>query len=306
MILRQAAFEKPGTFLKGGLHCHTTLSDGKGSPEATVRHHANMGYDFLAITDHRRYNFQNFAPDTDLLILPGMEADRFLDGCGMPVAHIVAVGPETGNGYTDGQQVFYEKGGTAADCQDMLDDIAANNNLAIWAHPAWSGNSVEELKALHGFNLMEVWNTGTELDWGFSDMGFYWDGLLHAGRRVYGVAADDGHALQENGFGFVRVKAEKNVPSILNALKNGEFYASCGPEIYDFYVEDGWACINCSPVDRIILRNYSAPHRQLVKSGMTAGQIKIRDCCTDYIRMEVVDAQGRRAWTNPIFLGETE
>jgi len=34
---------------------------------------------------------------------------------------------------------------------------------------------------------------------------------------------------------------------------------------------------------------------------MTAGQIKIRDCCTDYIRMEVVDAQGRRAWTNPIF-----
>ena len=72
------------------------------------------------------------------------------------------------------------------------------------------------------------------------------------------------------------------------------------------FLDSGWACINCSPVDRIILRNYSAPHRQLVKSGMTAGQIKIRDCCTDYIRMEVVDAQGRRAWTNPIFLGETE
>ena len=39
----------------------------------------------------------------------------------------------------------------------------------------------------------------------------------------------------------------------------------------------------------------------LSQPGMTAGQIKIRDCCTDYIRMEVVDSQGRRAWTNPIF-----
>lgn len=301
MVIRQAAFEKPGVFLKGALHCHTVLSDGQAAPDAVLRHHAAMGYDFVAITDHRRYNFQNFAPDTGLLLLPGMEADRYLDGCGMPVAHIVAVGPERGNGYADGQQVLYEKGGTAADCQDMLDDIAANNNLAIWAHPAWSGNSVEELKRLHGFNLLEIWNTGTELIWGFSDLGFYWDPLLHEGRRIYGVASDDGHSLQENGFGFVRVKAEKTVDSVLQALQNGEFYASCGPEIYDFYVEDGYACITCSPVERIILRNYTAPHRQLVCSGMTGGQIKIRDCCTDYVRMEVVDAQGRRAWTNPIF-----
>ena len=301
MILRQAAFETPGTFLKGGLHCHTTLSDGNGSPASTVRHHGHMGYDFLAITDHRRYNFTNFAPDSGVLILPGMEADRYLDGCGMPVAHIVALGPVEGNGYTDGQEVFYEKGGTAAQCQDMLDDIAAAGNLAVWAHPTWSGNSVEELLALDGFQMIEIWNTGTELVWGFSDRGYHWDALLHAGRKIYGVAADDGHALQENGFGFVRVKAEKNVPSILQALKNGAFYASCGPEIYDFYVEDGWACIHCSEVDQIILRNYSAPHRMLSQPGMTAGQIKIRDCCTDYIRMEVVDSQGRRGWTNPIF-----
>lgn len=302
MILRQAAFEKKMPFLKGGLHCHTCLSDGKASPEATIRHHANMGYDFLAITDHRRYNTHNDAPDTGLLIIPGMEADRFLDGSGMQVVHVVAVGPETGNGYENGQTVLYERGGRAVDCQDMIDDIRSANNLAILAHPTWSGNTPQDVLTLQNYNLIEVWNTGSEFDWGVSDRGYHWDTLLYAGRRVFGVASDDGHALQENGFGFVRVAAEKNVPSILEALAKGEFYASCGPEIYDFYIEDGWACINCSPVSQIQLRNFSAPHRIVKGSNMTAAQIKIRDCCQDYIRMEVVDAQGRRAWTNPIFL----
>ena len=302
MILRQAAFQKNMPFLKGGLHCHTTLSDGKGSPEATVRHHAHMGYDFLAITDHRRYNFTNFAPDTGLLIIPGMEADRFLDGSGMQVVHAVALGPENGNGYTDGQTVLYERGGLARECQDIFDDIRKANNLAVLAHPTWSGNTPEDVLALQDYQMIEIWNTGSEFDWGISDRGYHWDVLLSAGRRVWGVASDDGHALQENGFGFVRVAAEKNVASILEALKNGEFYASCGPEIYDFYIEDGWACIHCSPVDQVAVRNFTAPHRVVQKNGMTAAQIKIRDCCQDYIRMEIVDAQGRRAWTNPIFL----
>lgn len=31
-MLRQAAFEGENALLKGGLHCHTTRSDGKGTP----------------------------------------------------------------------------------------------------------------------------------------------------------------------------------------------------------------------------------------------------------------------------------
>jgi hypothetical protein len=98
------------------------------------------------------------------------------------------------------------------------------------------------------------------------------------------------------------VNAEKNVSSILEALKDGEFYATCGPEIYDFYIENGYVHISCSPCSKIILKNFSCPHRVIRGENMTGGQIKLRDLCTDYIRAEVVDAQGRRAWTNPIFL----
>lgn len=301
MILRQAAFEKKGTFLKGNLHCHTTLSDGTGSPASVIRHYANAGYDFLAITDHRRYNSTNYAPETGLLVLPGMEADRYVDGAGMPVVHIVSVGPDLHNGYSDGQAVEYQKGGKAEDCQDIINDVRAANNLAILAHPMWSGNTVESVTALQGYQMIEVWNSGSALLWGVDSNTYHWDALLREGRRVWGVASDDGHALQENCFGFVQVKAEKNIPSILSALKNGEFYASCGPEIYDFYVEDGQVCIQCSPVKQIMLRNFSCPHRLIRGENLSGGQFKLRDLCTDYIRAEIVDSQGRRAWTNPIF-----
>ena len=301
MLIRQAAFAKKGTFLKGNLHCHTTLSDGKGTPAAVIRQYENAGYDFLAITDHQRYNFKNYAEGSDLLILPGIEEDRFLDGVGMPVLHIVGVGPEEGNGYTDGQPVHYQRGGSACQCQDIIDHVRAAGNLAVLCHPMWSGNAVEEIKALHDFQMIEVWNTGAALDWGTDSNTYHWDVLLHEGRRVYAVASDDGHNLQQNCFGWVRVNAEKNVPSILKALENGEFYASCGPEIYDFFIEDGQVCINCSPVSQIILRNFSCPHRMLRGENMTGGQFQLRDLCTDYIRAEIVDAQGRRAWTQPIF-----
>ena len=51
-MIRQNAFESVRKHLKGGLHCHTTRSDGKGKPEEVIRLHHEHGYDFMALTDH--------------------------------------------------------------------------------------------------------------------------------------------------------------------------------------------------------------------------------------------------------------
>ena len=56
---RQAAFENPRRSLKGALHCHTTRSDGRGTPAEVIAKHAAHGYDFMALTDHRFYNYAN-------------------------------------------------------------------------------------------------------------------------------------------------------------------------------------------------------------------------------------------------------
>lgn len=41
-----------GNFYKGNMHCHSTLSDGKQTPEELKALFTANGYSFLAITDH--------------------------------------------------------------------------------------------------------------------------------------------------------------------------------------------------------------------------------------------------------------
>jgi hypothetical protein len=135
----------------------------------------------------------------------------------------------------------------------------------------------------------------------------YWDDLLGRGIRLFGVAVDDGHAAHAHCKGWVMVNAENNVNSILNALKNGAFYSSTGPEIYDFYVKDGHCVIECSPVKK--LRVHSDCHPTKVWHDpegklLTYAAFDIESHNQDYgyVRMSIMDENGNYAWTNPIFL----
>ena len=305
MIIRQAAFEKKGTFLKGNTHTHTTRSDGQGSPETTMRDYASMGFDFLALTDHRIYNYKSYAPDTGLMILPGMELDFTMPGPGIHCVHLVSIGPDQqdGNRYEQDQAFERVLGDTAAEVMPMLNGIRQAGNVPIFCHPEWSGTCIREIEQVTGFSLMEIWNSGCAISDGLDSHAAYWDELLCDGRRVFGVASDDSHHPHHNGHGYVMVKAEKSPAAILKALENGEFYASCGPEIYDFYVENDKAVVICSPAARIRFRHFRSPYGVRDGENITAHQQVIRDG-TNYIRAEVVDAQGRQAWTNPIFLDE--
>lgn len=301
--LRQAAFEGKAPFLKGNLHCHTTRSDGKGTPEAVITQYGHMGYDFLALTDHRYYNFKDYAPEAGVLLIPGMEMDGNIPDPGIHCVHVVSVGPEKGNGFEQDQRVDSLKLTKVGDAQPMVDQALEAHNLPILCHPEWSGTGAAEIEELQGFSHMEVWNSGCVVECDMDDDAAYWDELLCHGRVIYGVASDDGHAVQHHGLGYVKVRAEKNVDAILDALKKGAFYASCGPEIYDFFVEDGTATVICSPASKIVFRHFRVPYPIFEGKGIQAAKTPIRPG-TKYIRAEVTDAQGRKAWTNPIFLDQ--
>ena len=128
----------------------------------------------------------------------------------------------------------------------------------------------------------------------------YWDELLFDGQHIWGVATDDGHAMDQHCRGWVRVKADNNVPAILKALESGDFYASTGPEIHDFYVEDGVAHIECSPVQSGEFISWRMPSRVVEGQDMTHIESSFHPN-VGYLRASVIDAAGRRAWTNPIF-----
>ena len=92
---RQEAFINQKMMLKGALHCHTTRSDGDGEPDEVIRLHKENNYDFIALTDHRIYNYKNFAEDVEITIIPGMEFDNtFVRDNGFRTWHQVYIGPD--------------------------------------------------------------------------------------------------------------------------------------------------------------------------------------------------------------------
>lgn len=304
-MIIQSAFIDKNRMLRGGLHCHTTRSDGKGDPTEVMRIYASRGYDFLAITDHRRYNFENFAPETGLTIIPGMEMDRNISTDAGMCFHIVSIGPEKGNGFIH-DQTF--EGGSVADqyeMQSVIDMLHENGNMTIYCHPDWSCTPARSYENMQGNFAMEIWNTGCVFENDMDKDALGWDELLTHGKRIFGVATDDGHAVNQHGWGWVMVNAENNVDSILAALKNGAFYSSTGPEIYDFRVENGRAVVKCSPCKFVNFITGTRPSSMTVSENcdLTRAECGIPESAR-YIRATMVDAQGRRAWSNPIFLGE--
>ena len=306
MQIRQAAFvNAPEHFLKGGLHCHTTRSDGRLDPGETIRLHASHGYNFLALTDHRYYNFADYAPESGVLIVPGMEMDGNITTDEGMCFHTVCIGPEgEANGFRQDERFQSAVVKDQFEYQPVVDELRAKNNLVIYCHPDWSCTPARSFEKLEGCFAMEIWNSGCVVENNEDvDNGLIWDELLVRGKRIFAVATDDGHQPWQHCLGWVNVNAEKNVDSILRALESGAFYSSCGPEILDFYVEDGEAHLKCSPCKYIKFRNGKRPTRMLKNEDglITEASMKLPECAT-YVRGIVEDAEGRRAWTNPIYL----
>jgi len=307
MILRQKAFESTGNkMLKGGLHCHTTRSDGRMEPGDCIRKHADNGYDFLALTDHRFYNYANYAPETGVLIVPGMEIDAGITNNKGMCFHTVALGPDDEtNLFKQDERLESARVSDQSEFQPMVDNLIKHNNIAFYCHPDWSRTPARSYDRIEGYFAMEIWNSGCVIETNTDyDNGLWWDEILMQGKKLFCVAVDDGHQEYQHCLGWVRVNAEKKVNSILDALVNGAFYSSCGPEIYDFYVEDGVAYVKCSPCSRIHFLNGIRPtYIRKAEAGTlkTESDIKLQDCWS-YVRVVVEDEQGRKAWSNPIWL----
>ena len=321
---QQQAFINASKWLKGGLHCHTTRSDGRGTPEEVIRLHKEHGYDFLALTDHRYYNYENFAPECDITIIPGMEYDGggfptitdndgtltpTFDSTGFRCFHTVCIGPEkeNGNAYEQNQKFDSARVKSQEEYQPYLDQLHADGQMTVYCHPEWSSTPARYFSKLKGNFAMEIWNSGCVIDNDMDKDAAYWDELLGQGIRIFGVATDDGHPIYHHCKGWVMVNAENNVNSILNALENGAFYSSTGPEIFDFYIDDeGYAHVKCSTC--VKCRFICGSMRPLVQRGTDNGNAFIemgsRDPVPDYfpyLRVEVTDIGGRVAWSNPIF-----
>ena len=308
MLIRQTAFEQKGDFLKGGIHCHTTRSDGKGDPAAVIRLHYEHGYRFLALTDHNIFNRINYA-NVPMTILSGIERNMELPGWTKDkphCVHIVGIGdPAAPEGPAQDEIISdFGRFDDLSAAQGMIDEMHGWGLKTFYCHPEWSGTTYADFRCLQGNFGMELWNS----DCAFAndqdtDNGHYWEEALDEGRKLWGVAVDDGHDMHHHCHGWVMVKAENTAPAILRALESGAFYASCGPEIHDFYVDTvTWrAYVDCSDAVSIHFHTLRSPLYGTVGDHVTHAECGMHEG-TRYIRAVVTDSRGRKAWTNPIFL----
>ncbi len=309
MIIRQKAFEKKGKMQKVALHCHSNKSDGKLPPEEVLTRYAEKGFDLVALTDHRKYNRVNYAPETGIVVIPAMEINVQFDynAGGTRHFHTLVLGPDDDtNGYAHDDEVDGPDIEDYTTFQERLDEAHAKNNLTIYCHPEWSRTPAKYFEDFKGNVAMEIWNTGSAYHYDSDNNAPYWNEVIAHGNHLFGVATDDAHTAAEIGRGWVMASAEKNVKSVLDALKEGAFYSSCGPIIRDFYfdTETNTVHVETDGVAKVwVIRDRQANTlaAEACKNTIITASYKM-SVSPEMIRICVVDRDGRRAWTNPLFL----
>ena len=300
-------FDTDGTWLRCALHAHTTNSDGELAPDMLVRHYEWAGFDVLATTDHW---VRTDEPSTRrLLVIPSTELNAVVSEG--DDAHVLALGLETDP---------VAPAGEFEPLADVVAWIAAHGGLPYLAHTYWSGLRTEQWWDCPGLLGIEVWNTGCELELGRGDSSLHWDEALEHGCVLQALATDDSHHPgYDSGFAWTWVRArERSREGVLAALRAGHFYGSTGPQIRAVEVSDDEVVVRCSPAASVTLYcgrtrgaranagrlgypNLSRVLERTDDGAITAIALQRPWDGGRYGRVEVRAADGRKAWTNPLW-----
>ena len=294
-------FEAEGGWFKGNIHAHTLDSDGSYAPSDIVRFYRESGYDFLSITDHGKLTDASRFTSPRFLTIPGEE---------------LCVGQSTNGRFTHVFALNIREELPVADFnreespKKAIDLIADLGGLAIVAHPYWSDLNVNDLAVLEGALGIEVYNTTCEYEIGRGHSSVHWDDLLVMGKRLFGFAVDDTHGrtrlFQPEDYckAWISVKASAlTAEDVMKSIKDGLFYSSNGPSIEDIGVEGDEIFVESSPARSIAFISNTA-------LGMmyTAEEGSIEDASYAlkgqeiYVRVEITDKLGRKAWSNPLYV----
>ncbi len=302
--MKKRIFPRFENTYRGNLHTHTTRSDGAYELDAVLHAYQDMGYQFLCISDHRKYYVSNVKENENFIILDGMEGE-----VGDSSYHIHAIAD-----YSAEEAERFEAESiwpvTEQSPQETINEYIKRGNICIINHPRWTKLEYEELMEAEGYLGIEIYNHNCDRE---SLTGYatdYWDYLLRKGKRVYGFASDDAHAkdihcnVSEYFGGWICVSAEGlSQKNIVNSMKTGDFYASNGPAFLTIDKEDRIISLQTSPVKSIAFISWPEHGVNVYdKSGKD-----IREAVftvpegTQYVRIEITDQNGKKAWSNPLF-----
>lgn len=290
-------FRVNGNWYKTALHVHTTNSDGEVDVSTRLKQYRDKGFDVVSITDHRLTNDLSGYSSGNFLAISGIEFHPKTYS-GAPIHHFLGIGLPHPYEYDNNLSA-----------QEIIDDIRSKGAKVFYAHPYWTGHTYVEMTEVSGYLGVEVHNAGCETE-NNAEGHVHWDQMLNKGHLLSGLATDDVHSgsIEKVGIAWTMIKADKlNEKSILDALENGCFYASKGPDIEDFFVDDNMMVkIKCSPVQKIAFRINGAGNGRVFLSddskGLISAEWDMSKKKPKWVRCEVTDKDGNTAWTNPLFI----
>jgi predicted metal-dependent phosphoesterase TrpH len=182
--------------LRGNLHAHTTFSDGRRPVREVIARYRDVGYDFLAITDHDGWVDDDYwfsiPSDEGILVLPGIELSyRPLD------QHVGKV-------------------------------IGDRETLHVLNHPARYRLSVRETLR----RVDAITRAGWRIDAvEVTDTGVYQARYDVPDIALPKVATDDSHRDAHVGRAWIEVDAAREPDAILRAVKAGDFRTGYGAPV---------------------------------------------------------------------------
>lgn len=323
---------KKKKFFKANLHCHSTLSDGKWTIEKIKEEYKKHGYSIVAFSDHDHLINHSYLNDEDFLALVSAEImlkedpnESSLGKTDMKVTHFNAFAlnqKETitpcydkrydiySSDYTLSLTKYedeYRREFTVEGKNELIKKMHEKGFIVSYNHPSWSLEDEFDYINYENIDIVEIYN-GNCMTNTYCDDEHVFEDMLRHGKKVYCMCTDDNHNSREDSFlGWVNIEADNlEYNEIINAIKNGEFYASTGPEIYSLKVDGERIKIETSPVKEIGLctKGRRAP-KITAKEGefITSAEFDIKDN-DGYFRLRVIDTNGKRAYTQAYFLDQ--
>lgn len=320
-----------GNFYKANLHCHSTVSDGKRTPQEIKTIYMAHGYSVVAFTDHDVLIPHPELASADFLPLNGFEAEvdapgkrewatkktchicfiaKDPDNLVMPFYHRTAYLSANAVNYRgqlqyDDSQPDYVREYYHAGISDMMRRGRNAGFFVTYNHPTWSRQDYSDYMGYEGMHAMEIMNYSCCVEGYFEYNPRVYDDMLCAGKRVYAIAVDDNHGWRADECGgWTMIKADRlDYKAITDALEKGHFYASWGPEIHSLWVEDDMIHITCAPAKRIVVTYQSRRSYALSGENLTQAAFRLRPD-DGYVRITVMDSEGRCADTNGYFVAD--
>ena len=254
-------------FYRANLHCHTTVSDGKKSPDEIKKFYMQHGYSVVAYTDHDVFIPHNDLTDDKFIALNAMEISptgnkSYSSRVGL--CHFCLIAKDKNNkidpffrkwAYTGeftpnwgDVSIWLDRVDTDMSAPDypmsydpdviskIMKEAHEKGFFVTYNHPTWSRESYPIYSKYSGMDAMEIYNRGCVIDGFDEDNGHCYDDLLLQGKKIYAVATDDNHNHHPDddpkcdSFGGATVinASELTYEAIISALEAGNFYATTG------------------------------------------------------------------------------